>query len=86
MGLVYSHTGWRVSNVSGNTNNGALGGVFYFNFNNASSNANTNISGRLCFAPVSTYLSESQCGLFLLFKFKLNLHINKPNLLVKYTQ
>lgn len=42
-----SNTGWRVLNVGGNYDNGSNAGLFYFNANNASSNANANIGARL---------------------------------------
>ena len=38
----------RVTNVSGNANNGANDGCFYLNCNNASSNLNRNIATQLC--------------------------------------
>ena len=45
--LVYSNTGWRVLMVGGNYGNGSNAGLFYFNANNTSSNANGNIGARL---------------------------------------
>jgi len=39
--------GWRVVNSGGNLNNGGITGAVYWNANNASSNANTNIGARL---------------------------------------
>lgn len=39
--------GWRVLHVGGNWNNTSNAGLFYFNANNTSSNANTNIGARL---------------------------------------
>ena len=36
----------RVAIVSGNANNGANAGTFYWNLNNASSNVNRNIGAR----------------------------------------
>jgi hypothetical protein len=49
---LYTSTGWRVSVVGGSAGSGAPAGVFYFGFNSASSNAGTDIGGRLSFAPV----------------------------------
>jgi hypothetical protein len=43
----YSSTGWRVAYVGGNWNNGGQCGLSYWHLNNASSNANTNLGGRL---------------------------------------
>jgi len=44
---VNSNTGWRVLMVGGNYGNGSNAGLFYFNANNSSSNANSNIGARL---------------------------------------
>ena len=38
---------FRVAHVGGNFNNGAKDGLFYWNFNNSSSNSNWNIGARL---------------------------------------
>lgn len=43
---VNSNTGWRVLNVGGNYNNGSNAGLFQFNANNTSSNANATIGSR----------------------------------------
>lgn len=44
---VNSNTGWYVLMVGGNYGNGSNAGLFYFNANNTSSNANSNIGARL---------------------------------------
>ena len=38
---------WRVARVGGNSNNGANDGLWYWNLNNASSNANWNCGARV---------------------------------------
>ena len=43
---VNSTTGWMVLMVGGNYSNASYAGLFYFNANNSSSNANTNIGAR----------------------------------------
>ena len=42
----------RVTNVSGNANNGANDGFFYLNANYASSNLYRNISAQLCLTKI----------------------------------
>lgn len=44
---VNSNSGWYVLMVGGNYGNGSNAGLFYFNANNSSSNANGNIGARL---------------------------------------
>ena len=41
-----SNTGWQVLMVGGNYSNGSNAGLLYFNANNSSSNANSNIGAR----------------------------------------
>lgn len=49
---VYSNTGWRLPAVGGYYNNTAANcGLFFFNGNYNSSNANSNIGARLLYVP-----------------------------------
>lgn len=66
-GFVFDHlnfnTGWRVLIVGGRYTNGLTAGLFQFNANNASSNANANVGARLLVSPFgadsSTPLGEN---------------------------
>nr|DAP18690.1 MAG TPA: hypothetical protein [Caudoviricetes sp.] len=50
---------WRVARVGGNSNNGANDGLWYWNLNNASSNANWNCGARVFIFEIIIYMYTS---------------------------